>query len=81
MSKQDPGSPHEETYGAAFRAGMWLGRSDDHRGANEGLGEREIRALADENARAWGLGFAASAIESRGREAERRRGARRRHAS
>lgn len=40
----------DDTKAEWFKAGIWLSR-DTHRGENEGLNAREIRALAAENAR------------------------------
>jgi hypothetical protein len=52
-----------------FRRAVLVPAADSERGANEGLGLREILALQEENARPWGLCFAESVIACRARRA------------
>ena len=52
-----------------FKGGHWLPGADNQRGANEGLGAREIKALESENGTAWGLSRAAAVIAERCRQA------------
>jgi hypothetical protein len=61
-----------ETRDAWFRAGTWLSRRDNARGANEGLTRREIKALEEENTRPWGRSMFASASVSRRAEAAKK---------
>lgn len=63
------GRKAKELSDALFRAGHWLPGHDNHRGANEGLGDREIKALIAENQRAYGRSWAESAIRERCRQA------------
>lgn len=55
--------------GALFMAGVLVLSHDSERDANEGLGQREILALQQENARPWGVSLTQSAIECRARQA------------
>jgi hypothetical protein len=62
----------QETYNEWFRRGMWLGKSDSQRGKNEGLSDREIRALNEENSRPWGQKmFAEGFISDRAKKAQK----------
>jgi hypothetical protein len=70
-------TPQNRTRNAWFRAGHSIPSDDSHRGANEGLSRREIRALAEENSRPWGLNwFARDAVKARAEEAQSRARAR-----
>jgi hypothetical protein len=61
----------KETKGSWFKSGSWLATSDNHRGANEGLSRREIRALEAENSNAYGKKswWASDTVKSRARQA------------
>lgn len=54
-----------------FKRGV-LTHRDSQRGDNEGLGPREIKALAEENSRPWGLNIGKDYIARRGRDAGHR---------
>lgn len=70
-------SAQNRTRNSWFKAGHHIPSDDSERGANEGLSKREIRALAEENSRPWGLNwFARDAVKARAEEAQRGRGGR-----
>lgn len=70
MAKSDS---NKNSRGAWWNAGHHVPRRDNQRGANEGLSQREIRALDRENSRPWGQSiFASSSISDRAKEAQRR---------
>lgn len=60
---------HKETRDGWFKATGDTGSRDNERGANEGLSKREIKALADENSKAWGRKFGAMHVSKRGKDA------------
>ena len=66
-------SAQNRTRNSWFKAGHHIPNDDSERGANEGLSKREIRALAEENSRPWGLSWMASgAVTRRAKEAQAR---------
>lgn len=57
-----------------FKRGVVVTRGDSHRGHNEGLSPREIKALKEENSSPWGQSmFRTGAIKDRAEKARRRR--------
>lgn len=60
----------KETSKAWFMKGFLLPRRDKHRGENEGLGQREIDALDEENTRPYGMSwYSNEAVKKRGKKA------------
>jgi hypothetical protein len=67
---KDKKSKQEETRESWFKKGHVLARRDEERGANEGLGKRERKALSEENTKPWGKSWwAEDAIKKRARDA------------
>lgn len=63
-------SNEKELKDGLFRHGILTTRGDNRRGDNEGLGPREIKALAAENKSPWGQrSFRVNAIKQRARDA------------
>lgn len=65
----DAGREARRLVNGLWNRGFIVYSGDNQRGANEGLGEREIRALAEENSRPFGLSRAAQVIAERARQA------------
>ena len=70
-------SAQNRTRNSWFKAGHHIPSDDSERGANEGLSRREIKALAEENSRPWGLSmFSRAAVTRRAEQAHGGRGGR-----
>jgi hypothetical protein len=53
--RDNGGDKNKNSRAKWWNAGHHVPSTDNQRGANEGLSAREIRALAEENTRPWGM--------------------------